>query len=100
LSINILKFNNEIKFSVNVVPKSSKNSLSLLDEGIIKLKIKAPPVDGKANKACVEFIAECLKVSKSQVKIVSGLQSKTKTVVVSGDPEILSKMLLELLIKE
>lgn len=97
MSVNILKTDNGIKFSVHVVPKSSKNMLSLMEDGIIKLKIKAPPVDGKANKACEEFIADCLGVSKSQVKIVSGFQSKTKLVEVLGNPEYLTSLISELI---
>lgn len=80
-----------------MVPKSSKNVLSLMKDGVIKLKIKDPPVDGKANKACEEYIAKCLDTSKSQVKVVSGFQSKTKLIEVHGDPEDLTERLLGLL---
>ena len=81
------------------MPKSSKNLLSLMEDGTIKLKIKAAPVDGKANKACEEFIADYLSVSKSQVKVVAGFQSKTKLVEVLGDAEKLTFLISELLVK-
>ena len=68
-----------------------------MDEGVVKLKINAPPIDGKANMACIKFLSDIFNVSKSQISIVSGDKSKTKVIEVLGDPEILAKILSELL---
>ena len=65
-----------------------------MDEGLIKVKINAPPVDGKANEACIKLIAETLGIAKANVRIVSGLKSRTKLVEVSGDPDILYNSLI------
>lgn len=66
-----------IVIEVKVVPNSSKNSIS--NEGdFLKIKLTAPPVDNKANKALIEYLAKLLKVSKSSVILKSGETSKNK----------------------
>ena len=44
----------------------------------LKIKLTAPPVDDAANKMCVQYIAKCLKIPKSSIKIISGHTSRTK----------------------
>lgn len=90
----VTKTSNGIKFNVKVVPKSSINELSVLDENSFKLKITAPPVDGKANQACEKYLSNILNVAKSRVNIVSGLKSKSKTIEVIGNCDELNKKLL------
>lgn len=97
MTVKITRLSNGIRFNLRVVPKSSKNILSVMDEGVVKLKINAPPIDGKANLACIKFLSDIFNVSKSQISIVSGDKSKTKVIEVSGEPEILAKILSELL---
>ena len=97
MTVKITRLSNGIRFNLRVVPKSSKNILSVMDEGVVKLKINAPPIDGKANMACIKFLSDIFNVSKSQISIVSGDKSKTKVIEVLGDPEILAKILSELL---
>ncbi len=50
----------------------------------LKVRLKAPPVEGRANEECIRFLAGLLGVKKDRVRIVSGLKSKTKTIAVSG----------------
>jgi uncharacterized protein (TIGR00251 family) len=95
LSVKITKTSNGIKFAIRVVPKSSKNVVSLTEDGTIKVKINAPPVDGKANEACIKFLAKLLEVPKSKVSITSGLKAKTKILEASGDPDTLTEKLLQ-----
>lgn len=92
----ITKFDEGIKFSIRVIPKSSKNALiSAQQDDVIKLKITAPPIEGKANEAGVKYLAEILNVANSKVKIISGQKSRNKTVEVFGDPEVLYNKLLK-----
>jgi uncharacterized protein len=49
-----------------------------------KLDLAAPPVDGKANEACIRFFAELLRVPQSRVRIAAGLTSRTKVVEIEG----------------
>lgn len=69
--------------AIRVTPRAKKNEVSeILDDGTIKIRITAPPVDGKANKALVEFLAEILDVSSSQIEIVAGDTGRDKLVSV------------------
>jgi uncharacterized protein (TIGR00251 family) len=67
-----------------VQPKSSRNKFVGMHGDAIKLAITAPPVDGKANKAVVKFLAAFFKMKKKDFSIKHGLQSRTKSVLIAG----------------
>lgn len=69
---------------LHVQPKGSKSRIVGLHDGRLKLSVSSPPVDGKANKAVVAFLASLLGVHKNDVELKSGLQSRKKTVLVSS----------------
>jgi len=71
-------------FNIKVVPRSSRSELTGIQEDALKLKITAPPVEGKANEECIKFLADKLGVKKSRVAIIAGHKSKRKTIIVSG----------------
>lgn len=73
-----------IRLTVYVQPKSSRNKLAGIHGDSIKLCITAPPVDGKANEAVIHFFAKLFHLPKSSISIVNGLQSRTKSLVLSG----------------
>jgi uncharacterized protein len=73
-----------VVFRIRVVPRSSRSGIAGVQEGALKLRIAAPPVEGKANEECVRLLAELLGVKKGQVAIVAGHASRTKTVAVEG----------------
>ena len=64
---------------LKVIPGAKKNRLQE-ENGRIKVYLTSPPVDGKANKALIEFLADHYGVRKSGVKIIKGLKSRQKTV--------------------
>jgi len=69
------------QIKIRVIPRASKNEIvGTLADNILKIKLKAPPVDGKANKALVEFLSEEFGVSKNRIRIVRGERSKNKVV--------------------
>lgn len=68
---------------VHLTPKASKEGLAGLYGDALKVKVKAPPVDGKANKALVKFLAGRLDISSSRVEIIAGQTSRSKTVRIS-----------------
>ncbi len=70
---------NSLNIQVQIQPGSSKDQIIGLHNGRLKIKISAPPVDGKANQNLIEFIAKALGVSKSKIEIVKGRTSKLKT---------------------
>lgn len=83
-----------LRINMRVQPGASKSELCGVHADLLKLKVRARPVDGAANQAVCEFLAELLKVSKSSVSIVKGETSRTKTVLVQGDPQRLIDCLL------
>ncbi|MEN6464179.1 MAG: DUF167 domain-containing protein [Syntrophaceae bacterium] len=69
---------------IRVLPRSSRCEIAGLQDGALKIKITAPPVEGKANKECIRFISDLLNVKKSAVSIIAGEKSKNKTILISG----------------
>ena len=84
--MNINEFHDGKKgsaLSVRITPRSSSNEIvSIMEDGVIKIKLTAPPVDGKANDALEKFLADTLGISKSQVEIVGGRSSRNKLVAI------------------
>jgi uncharacterized protein (TIGR00251 family) len=70
--------------AVKVQPRARKNAITGELGGAIKVSLTAPPIDGKANAACIEFFAKLLKVPRSSVTIASGQNSRRKMIRVSG----------------
>ncbi|MCZ6790449.1 MAG: DUF167 domain-containing protein [Candidatus Dadabacteria bacterium] len=75
---------NSLNIQVQIQPGSSKDQIIGLHNGRLKIKISAPPVDGKANQNLIEFISKALGVSKSKIEILKGRTSKLKTLKISG----------------
>ncbi len=73
-----------VTFAVKLHPRARKNALTGELGDALKLSLTAPPVEGKANAACVDFLANLLKVPRSSVTIASGLSSRRKVIRVSG----------------
>ncbi|NLV15817.1 MAG: YggU family protein [Syntrophomonadaceae bacterium] len=73
-----------ICLEIKVQPRSSRNKLVGNQQGIWKVKLTAPPVDGEANQALVSFLADIFGVSKQSVKILRGDTSKLKLVGIHG----------------
>ena len=75
----LIKNNDGYKFKIKVVANSKVNLIDFCDE-YIKVKIMARAVEGKANKAIIEYLSEIFKVSKSKIIIASGEKSSIKTI--------------------
>ena len=73
-----------ITVAIKVHPRAKKNAITGEIGDILKVSLTAPPIDGKANQACIEFFANLLKVPRSSVTIASGLNSRNKVVRVAG----------------
>ncbi|HLG66197.1 MAG TPA: DUF167 domain-containing protein [Ktedonosporobacter sp.] len=72
-----------MRISVRVIPRSNKSALEW-EQGAIKARLKAPPVDGAANQALIELLAERLAVPRRAITIVRGTTSRQKTVEIEG----------------
>ena len=73
-----------ITFSVKVHPRARKNAITGEVGDALKVSLTAPPVDGRANDACIEFLAKVLKVPRSSVTIAAGQSSRNKVIRVAG----------------
>ncbi|RJS17085.1 hypothetical protein DRW03_28905 [Corallococcus sp. H22C18031201] len=73
-----------IEFTVLVQPRASRTRVVGEHDGQLKIQLAAPPVDGEANAALVEFLAKQLGVPRRQVTLTAGDASRRKRVVVQG----------------
>jgi uncharacterized protein len=69
--------------TVRVIPRSGRNSIEW-DEGTLKARLTAPPVDGAANEALIALLAERLALPKRAVRIIRGATARLKTVEIDG----------------
>lgn len=72
---------------LHIHPGSSRSEIVGLHADRLKIKIKAPPEDGKANKCLIEFLSEVLKISKNKIQLVQGESSRQKTLLVELSPD-------------
>ena len=77
-----------VTFNVFIQPRSSKNSVVGLYGDALKIKLTAPPVEGAANRMCIEFLAKQLGVAKSTLSIVSGHSGRNKRILIRNDDTI------------
>jgi len=73
-----------VNFAVRVHPRARRNAITGQVGDALKVSLTAPPVEGRANDACIEFFAELLRVPRSSVTIASGQNSRNKVIRVSG----------------
>jgi uncharacterized protein (TIGR00251 family) len=73
-----------VTFAVRVVPRASKNEIAGIHGDALKIRLTAPPVEGRANEALIAFLAKRLGVRRSQVEIVAGATSRRKMIRVVG----------------
>ena len=85
---------NDIVIKVKIVPGSSKNKIVGVYNNALKIAITSPPVDGKANKKCIAYLAKYFDVAKSKIEIISGQTSKNKLIKIYdiSQEEILEKL--------
>ena len=68
-------------FRIYIQPRAAKNAVAGIHDQALKIRLTAPPVDGAANKMCLQFLAKQLNVPKSTLQIESGHSSRRKTVL-------------------
>jgi uncharacterized protein (TIGR00251 family) len=71
-------------FSVRVQPRASKDEIAGEMGGALRVRLRAPAVEDRANEALVEYLAQLLKRPRSAVRILSGERSRTKRLEISG----------------
>jgi uncharacterized protein YggU (UPF0235/DUF167 family) len=85
-----------LRIAVQVMPNAGKSEVLEEIEGALKIRLKALPIEGRANEALVRFIADLLDVPKSRVSVTHGLTSRLKLVEVESalDVATVKSMLL------
>jgi hypothetical protein len=82
--ISIRELEDRVTFEVKVHPRAKNNAITGEAGGALKLSLTAAPANGRANQACVEFLANLLKVPRSSVTIASGQSRRNKLIRVAG----------------
>jgi len=73
-----------VTFQVKVHPRAKKNAITGELDDALKVSLTAPPIEGRANEACIEFFAKLLRVPRYSVTIASGQNSRNKVIRVAG----------------
>jgi uncharacterized protein (TIGR00251 family) len=76
--------NGGVIFSVRVQPRASKDEIAGEMAGALKVRLRVPAVEDRANESLVEFLAQLLKRPRSAVRILSGERSRTKRIEITG----------------
>jgi uncharacterized protein (TIGR00251 family) len=71
-------------FSVRVQPRAARTAITGMMGEVVKLSLSAPPVDGRANVAVVEFFSDFFSVARSAVQVVTGERSRNKVIRIAG----------------
>ena len=87
--------------TVRVSPRARRNEIyEILDDGTVKIRLTAPPVEGQANKALIAFLADVLDIAPTRLDIVAGLSGKDKLITVDGmSPEQVNAIIVDSLVK-
>jgi len=73
-----------VTLSLHIQPGAKSSEIVGLHGDALKVRLAAPPVDGKANAALLEFIADCLEVARNRVELKSGQSTRRKVLAVAG----------------
>ena len=73
-----------VSFEVRVQPRSSKTEISGIQDGILRVRLTSPPVDGAANRQCIELLSRKMKIPKRAIRIASGASARRKRLKVLG----------------
>jgi uncharacterized protein len=84
-------------FSVRVQPRASKDEIAGEMDGALKIRLRAPAVEDRANEALIDFLAELLKTSRSTVSILGGERSRVKRIEIRG---VTRQQVLNLMVHE
>ncbi len=74
----------DARIRVRLTPRSARDELAGWQDGELRVKVTAPPLEGKANAALERLLAQVLRVPKTSVRVVAGARGRTKTVAIEG----------------
>jgi uncharacterized protein len=73
-----------IVFRILVQPRASRRGIAGVQDGMLRVRITSPPVEGRGNEEVIRLLADALKVGRDRVTILSGQKGRRKTVAVAG----------------
>ena len=74
----------QARIRVRLTPRAARDEVAGWQDGVLRVRVTAPPVEGRANAALERLLAGALGLPKTAVRVVSGAQSRDKTVAVEG----------------
>jgi uncharacterized protein (TIGR00251 family) len=98
--MQIRETENGVVIRVKVTPNSSRSALLPGPEGLLAVKLTSPPVEGKANKELIKFLAKRIRIAPSAIAIIKGQSSREKTLLISGVDEKTVREILERALSE
>lgn len=94
--LRIAERDGSVRFAVHVQPRASRNEIAGLHGDALKIRLAAPPVDGAANAALVDFLADAFAIPRRAVRILAGATSRAKLVELDGvSPEAVRRLCRE-----
>jgi uncharacterized protein (TIGR00251 family) len=84
MTIRITPIAQGVCLEVQVQPRSSRNQVVGEQDGRLKIKLTAPPVEGEANQALINFLAHLLELPRRNIKLLKGESSRHKLIEISG----------------
>jgi uncharacterized protein (TIGR00251 family) len=82
--ISLTAKDDSVSFAVRAVPRASRSGVAGEQDGALKVRLAAPPVDGEANAELIRVLADFFNVSRSKVSVIAGHSSKNKIVRIHG----------------
>lgn len=82
--LNIQESDEGLRIEVKVQPRSSRNQISGEQDGALKVKLTAPPVEGEANQALINFLARVLKLPRKNITLIRGETARNKLIEIRG----------------
>ena len=85
----------QAKISLRIYPNATRNEVVGFAEGVLKVKVSAPPVKGKANRELIAFLSQVLGVGKGSLTIIKGHTSRNKVIAIDGlsQEEVIRRLL-------
>ena len=80
----ITESKDRVILNIHATPRASKSQVQGLHGDALKVRLQAPPVDGKANEALLEFLAKTLGIPQRQISLVSGQTNRQKRIAIHG----------------
>ena len=95
MALRVQEANGRVRLSVRVQPRASQSAIVGIHGDALKIRVSAPPVDGAANAALIEFLADIVAVSRRSVRILAGESSRSKVVEIDGITERVVRELVD-----